>query len=108
MIRILFLSLVFWLLTLAFPSINIVGFWTTIGVVFLYGIFNFIITLLSAPISLPLKIVTLNLFQIIINVGVLYLLAHIFNKFEIIDGAFWWVILFSFFYITVKAIFVKD
>lgn len=102
-LKTLVLGLVFWVLTLLFPSIDIYGFWTIIGTVFLFSVFNVIYQFTLGILLLPLRVLTLDFVSWVVNIGIVYLLANIFNKFTIADGSFWIVLLFTGIYTIVRA-----
>lgn len=95
MIRVLLMGLVFWVLTLIFPGIDIHGFWTIIGSVVLFAVFNLVYHVTLGILLIPLRIMTLDIVSWFANIGIVYILASIFNKFTIDPSSFWQVLLFT-------------
>lgn len=98
MIRAIIAGLIFWALTLLFPTITITGFWTIAGVVIIGGLINIIYQLTFGLLLIPFRILTLGFLTLLVNTGVVYLLAHWFNNFTILPNTFWWTVLFTFCY----------
>jgi len=105
MLRLLLLGVVFWALTLAFPSITISGFWTIAGVIVLFSVFNLIYQLTLGIILLPFRIITFDFVSWVANTLIVYILANIFDNFTIAEGSFWWVLLFTGIYTLIRGIF---
>jgi len=106
--RTLLLGLVFWVLTLVFPSINISGFWTIIGVVILFSVFNLIYHATLGVLLIALRVLTLDFVSWVVNIGLIYLLSNIFNHFTINGGSFWAVLLFTGIYTVIRAVFTPN
>lgn len=103
-LRTLFLGLVFWLLTLLFPSILITGFWTIIGSVVLFSIINLIYQFTLGILLIPLRVLTFDIVSWIVNLGIVYLLSGLFNNFNISEGSFWSVFWFTGLYTLIKTL----
>lgn len=103
-LRTLFLGFLFWVLTLAFPAIYIAGFWTIVGSVVVFALFNIIYNLTIGILVLPLRIVTFDIISWLVNTGIVYLLADIFNNFTIEPNSFGWVFLFTGIYTLIKTL----
>lgn len=76
-------------------GVSIKSFWTAIGVAILLGLINMFIKPLILLITLPLTILTLGLFILVINAGILMLIDNLVDGFKI--KGFWWAVLFSIF-----------
>jgi len=76
-------------------GVSIKSFWTAIGVALLLGLINMFIKPLILLITLPLTILTLGLFVLVINAGILLLIDNLVDGFKI--KGFWWAVLFSIF-----------
>ena len=101
----LLLGLAFWGLTFLFPAISISGFWTIAGVIILFGFFNFLYKATIGQLLIPFRIISLGFLSLVINTGIVHLLAHWFNRFTIEPGSFWAVLLLTFLYTVVLTIF---
>ncbi len=96
--RAILLGLAFWGLTFLFPAISISGFWTIAGVIILFAVFNFIYKATIGIILIPFRIITIGFLSLVINTGIVYLLAHLFNRFTIEPDSFLSVLLLTFLY----------
>tara|TARA_R100001143_G_scaffold63605_1_gene73842 strand:- start:70733 stop:71059 length:327 start_codon:yes stop_codon:yes gene_type:complete len=76
-------------------GVSIKSFWTAVGVAILLGLINMFIKPLILLITLPLTILTLGLFVLVINAGILMLIDKLVDGFKI--KGFWWAVLFSIF-----------
>jgi putative membrane protein len=76
-------------------GVSIKSFWTAIGVALILGLINMFIKPLILLITLPLTILTLGLFVLVINAGILMLIDNLVDGFKI--KGFWWAVLFSIF-----------
>ena len=102
------LGIIFWALTLLFTPITLTGMWTIFGVVVFYSIFNLIYQLTLSLLLIPLRLLTLDLIQLVVNVVMIYLLENIFTTFIIAPGAFWSVLLLSICYSFSKRLLFKN
>jgi len=103
--RALILGLIFWALTLLFPSIEISGFWTIAGTIILFALFN----LMYQSLGIFFAAFGVGVYLIVSWIAstlIMYLLSNIFNKFIIADGSFLWVMLFTAIY-SVIALFLN-
>jgi len=107
-LRMLLLGIIFWALTLLFPSITISGFWTIAGVIFLFGVFNILYHITLGILLLPFRIITFDFVSWVANTLIVYLLANMFTNFIIAEGSFWWVLLFTGIYTFIRGIFTPS
>lgn len=98
MIRAIIAGLIFWALTLLFPTISIEGFWTIAGVIIIGALTNVIYKFTIGLLLLPFRWLTLGFLTLIINTGIIYLMSYWFPNFTIVEGTFWWTVLFTFLY----------
>lgn len=75
------------------PGVNVDGFFAAIVVSVILGILNWTIKPLLILFTLPLTFLTLGLFLLVINAGIILLADVVVPGFEV-DG-FWWALLFS-------------
>ena len=104
MFRAIVIGLIFWGLTLLFPSITISGFWTIAGTIILFAIFNAIYQGVVGKYFIHFGPWVYLFMSWIASTSIMYLLAEIFNKFTIADGSFWWVAFFTAIYSIIALI----
>lgn len=81
-------GLVFWVLTLLFPTISIEGFWTIAGVVIIGAFVNIVYQMTLGLLIIPFRILLLGLIGLIINTGIIYLMSIIFINLTLIPARF--------------------
>ena len=69
------------------PSVHIRGFGSAVGVAVVYGLLKFFLYKILVFLSLPFVIVTLGLFLVVINAGLLWTTDKLIDGFRI-DGLF--------------------
>lgn len=87
LIRLCIAALGLWLASLIVPGIEIRGAWTLLGSALLLGLVNAVVRPLVLFITLPITVLTLGLFLLVINAGMLGLVAWLFDDFTI--SGFW-------------------
>ncbi len=87
LIRILIVAAGLWLATEFVPGIEIRGGWTLLGAALLLGLVNAIMRPLLVLLTLPITVLTLGLFLLVINAGMLALVAWALDDFTI--AGFW-------------------
>ncbi len=87
LIRILIVALGLWLATELVPGIEIKGAWTLLGAALLLGLVNAIMRPLLILLTLPITVLTFGFFLLIINAGMLALVAWALDDFTI--AGFW-------------------
>lgn len=96
MLKILLInSIIIFIGAYVLEGVSIKSFWTAIGVAILLGLINMFIKPLIILITLPLTILTLGLFILVINAGILLLIDKLVDGFKI--KGFWWAVFFSIF-----------
>ena len=75
------------------PGISIQNFWTAILVAIVLGVLNTFLKPILSILTLPITIITLGLFQLVINAVIVLLVAAIVPGFGVEN--FWWAILFA-------------
>jgi putative membrane protein len=84
-LRLLIVALGLWLASEWVPGIEVKGMWTLLGAALMLGIVNAIVRPLLVILTLPITVVTLGLFLLVINAGMLELVAWLFDNFTIAD-----------------------
>ena len=84
-LRLLIVALGLWLASEWVPGIEVKGVWTLLGAALLLGIVNAIVRPLLVILTLPITVLTLGLFLLVINAGMLGLVAWLFGNFTIAD-----------------------
>jgi len=74
-------------------GVHVDDFWTAIVLAIVLAILNGIIRPILVLLTLPITILTLGLFLLVINAGIILLAAKFVDGFTV-DG-FWWALLFS-------------
>jgi putative membrane protein len=75
------------------PGINIQSFWTAILVAIVLGVLNTFLKPILSILALPITILTLGLFQLVINALIVLLVSAIIPGFGVEN--FWWALLFA-------------
>lgn len=86
-LRLLIVASGLWLASEWVPGIEVRGAWTLLGAALLLGIINAVVRPVLVLLTLPITVLTLGLFLLVINAGMLGLVALLFANFRI-DG-FW-------------------
>ena len=86
-LRLLVVALGLWLASVLVPGIEVRGVWTLLGAALLLGLVNAIVRPLVILLTLPITVITLGLFLLVINAGMLALVAWLFDNFHI--AGFW-------------------
>lgn len=92
-LRLLIVASGLWLASEWVPGIEVRGAWTLLGAALLLGIINAVVRPVLVLLTLPITVLTLGLFLLVINAGMLGLVALLFENFRI-DG-FWAALLGS-------------
>ncbi len=87
LIRILIVAAGLWLATQLVPGIEIQGGWTLLGAALLLGLVNAIMRPLLILLTLPITVLTFGFFLLVINAGMLALVAWVLDDFTI--SGFW-------------------
>lgn len=87
LIRLLIVALGLWLASLIVPGFEIRGVWTLLFSALLLGAVNALIRPLVVLITLPVTVLTLGVFLLVINAGMIGLVAWLFDDFTI--SGFW-------------------
>lgn len=83
LIRLIIPALGLWLASELVPGIHIEGGWTLIGAALLLGLVNAVVRPVLVLLTLPFTILTLGFFLLVINAGMLGLVASMFERFTI-------------------------
>jgi len=86
-LRTLIVALGLWLASVLVPGITVHGVWTVLGAALLLGLVNALIRPLVVLITFPITILTLGLFLLVVNAGMLALVAWVFDDFTV--AGFW-------------------
>jgi len=86
-LRILVVALGLWLASELVPGISVQGPWTLLGAALILGIVNAIVRPIVVILTLPITILTLGIFLLVINAGMLALVAWMFEGFTV--SGFW-------------------
>ena len=82
-VRLLVGGLGLWLASELVPGISVRDDWTLLGAAILLGIVNAIVRPVLVVLTLPITVLTLGLFLLVINAGMLGLVAALFQGFTI-------------------------
>ena len=82
-VRLLVGGLGLWLASELVPGISVRDDWTLLGAAILLGIVNAIVRPVLVVLTLPITVLTLGLFLLVINAGMLGLVASLFQGFTI-------------------------
>jgi putative membrane protein len=86
-IRLLITAVALWLASKVVPGMVISGAGTMIGAALVLGIVNALVRPVAIILTLPLTILTLGLFLLVVNAGMLGLVAAMFDGFSL--SGFW-------------------
>ncbi len=92
-IRLILNAVAILLTSLLLSGVHVDGFWAALLLALVLSILNVVLKPLLIILTIPITVLTLGLFLIVINAGVL-LLADYFVDGTRIDG-FWWAVLFG-------------
>src|SRR5215208_408023 len=92
-VRLLVGGLGLWLASELVPGISVRDDWTLLGAAILLGIVNAIVRPIVVVLTLPITVLTLGLFLLVINAGMLGLVASLFDDFTV--AGFWSALLGS-------------
>ena len=84
------------------PGIVLKSFFVALVVAVVLGVFNTILKPILVILTLPINILTLGLFTLVINAGLIMLTSKIVDGFRV--KGFWWALLFSLILSIVNAI----
>ncbi len=93
-IRLILNAVAILLASLLLSGVHVDGFWAALLLALVLAILNVVLKPILVILTIPVTVLTLGLFLIVINAGVL-LLADYFVDGTRIDG-FWWAVLFGF------------
>ncbi|HUH26095.1 MAG TPA: phage holin family protein [Flavobacterium sp.] len=93
LINLLVTALIVFLLSKFLPGISVDGFGSSVIVVIVLAILNFLVKPILQIISIPITILTLGLFLFVINAVIILLCSKLVSGFHV-DG-FWAALLFS-------------
>ena len=75
------------------PGIILKGFFAALVVAVVLGFFNTILKPILVILTLPINILTLGLFTLVINAGIIMLTSNLVDGFSV--ASFWWALIFS-------------
>lgn len=75
------------------PGVGIENFWVAVIVAVVIGFLSALLKPLLILLTLPINILTLGLFTLVINAGIVMLADYLIPGFAI--ASFWWAILFA-------------
>lgn len=84
LLRLLIITLAVLLAAYTVPGITVDGFAAALIVAVVLGLLNLTVKPILFVLTLPIQIITLGLFMIIINAGILYFVANILEGIEIV------------------------
>jgi putative membrane protein len=84
------------------PGIIVKSFFVALVVAVVLGLFNTILKPILIILTLPINILTLGLFTLVINAGLIMLTSNVVDGFYV--ESFWWALLFSLILSLVNAI----
>ncbi|MEJ2163751.1 MAG: phage holin family protein [Robiginitalea sp.] len=93
MLRLLLSALAVVLLANILPGIHVATYGIAIIVALVLSLLNMLVKPLLVILTLPVTILTLGLFLLVINAGIILLAGSLVSGFDV-DG-FWWALLFS-------------
>lgn len=83
LLRVVVTALALWLAAVIVPGIEVRPGWTLVGAALLLGIANAIVRPVVVVLTLPITVLTLGLFLLVINAGMLGLVAWLLDGFRI-------------------------
>jgi len=75
------------------PGITVAGLWVAVIAALAIGIINAILKPILTVLTLPINVLTLGLFTLVINAGLIMLAAQLVDGFAVQN--FWWALIFS-------------
>lgn len=93
LIRLLISALVAFGLSYLLPGVHIDGFVTALILALVLAVLNLLVKPILVLLTLPITILTLGLFLLVINAGIILIASRLIDGFKV-DG-FWWALLFS-------------
>lgn len=84
------------------PGVTLKSFFVALVVAVVLGLFNTILKPILIVLTLPINILTLGLFTLAINAGLIMLTSNVVSGFQVKN--FWWALLFSLILFLVNAI----
>ncbi len=85
------------------PGVAVTSFVTALVAALVLGILNAFIKPLLILLTLPINIVTLGLFTLVINAGLIMLAANMVDGFTV--NGFWWAVIFAIVLSIVNSVF---
>lgn len=85
------------------PGVKVTGFVPALAAAIVLGLLNLILKPILVVLTLPINILTLGLFTLIINAGIIILATKIVPGFSVAN--WWWAILFGIVLTIVNALF---
>ena len=86
-LRVLREAIGLWIASAVVPGIEVKGTWTLLGAALLLGIVNAVVRPIVVVLTLPITLLTLGLFLLVVNAGMLALVASLFEGFHV--AGFW-------------------
>ena len=105
-LRIMVTSVVAFGLSKLLRGVHVDDFWTAIGLAILLAFFNAILKPILILLTLPITILTMGLFLLVINGGMILLADDLMDGFHV--DSFWWALLFSLLLSVVSSILYKE
>jgi len=75
------------------PAVTVENFFVALVVAIVVGLLNAILRPILLLLTLPINILTLGLFTLVINAGIILLAEYLIPGFSV--GGFWWALLFG-------------
>lgn len=104
LIKLVLYALAIWLTSYLLPGVHVEGFVPSLLLAAILAVFNVTLKPLLIILTIPITIITLGLFLIVINAGII-LLADYFIPGTTIEG-FWWAVLFSLIVSILNSVFI--
>lgn len=92
-IRLLLTAVAVVILAKILPGVDVAGFWGAIVVAIVLGLLNAFLKPFLIILTLPITVVTLGLFLLVINAGIILLASEFLDGFAV--SGFWSALLFS-------------
>ena len=102
--KLIFYALAIWITSYLLPGVEITNYWTAFILAGLLALFNVTLKPLLVILTIPFTIITLGLFLIVINGGLILLAGWVIDGVEIAN--FWWAVLFSFIVSILNSLFI--
>jgi putative membrane protein len=88
LIRLVVLAVAIWLTTLVLPGVEVTGGWATyLWVALIFAVVNAILGPILHLLALPFTVITLGLFALVVNAGLLAITAGLSSHLDL--GGFW-------------------